>query len=67
MNKQVTGLRRLLYLVSPNETSFEKLEEVPQYVEEVKLFLCVCVKAGHSVSSIMMLKKFKLTKLHKYD
>ncbi|PVD35948.1 hypothetical protein C0Q70_02917 [Pomacea canaliculata] len=34
MNKQVTGLRRLLYLVSPNETSFEKLEEVPQYVEE---------------------------------
>ncbi|XP_071154750.1 alkylglycerol monooxygenase-like isoform X1 [Mytilus edulis] len=27
-------LRRLFYFVSPNETSFEKLEEVPKYVDE---------------------------------
>lgn len=31
----VTGLRRMFILVSPNETSFEKLEDVPNYVDEV--------------------------------
>ena len=34
-NKHVTGVRRLFYLVSPNETSFGNLEESPQYVDEV--------------------------------
>ena len=31
----VTGFRRLFYAVSPNETSFETMEEVPEYVVEV--------------------------------
>lgn len=31
----LTRLRRLFYLVTPNETTFEKLEDVPSYVDEV--------------------------------
>ena len=34
-SKPVAGLRRVFYLVSPNETSFEKPEDVPNYVDEV--------------------------------
>ena len=34
-NPVVTGIRRLFILVSPNETSFEKIEHVPDYVDEV--------------------------------
>lgn len=30
----VSGLRRMFLLVTPNETSFETLEQVPQYVDE---------------------------------
>lgn len=33
-SKPVAGLRRVFYLVSPNETSFEKPEDVPKYVDE---------------------------------
>ena len=29
------GIRRIFYLVSPNETSFEKPEDVPDYMDEV--------------------------------
>ena len=29
------GVRRLFYVVTPNETSFEKLEDVPDYLNEV--------------------------------
>lgn len=32
------GIRRLLYIVSPNETSFEKVEEVPDYLNEALPF-----------------------------
>ncbi len=31
-------LRSCLYLVTPNETSFEKLEEVPDYIHGVCFF-----------------------------
>jgi hypothetical protein len=34
-SKPVAGLRRVFYLVFPNETSFEKPEDVPNYVDEV--------------------------------
>ena len=34
----ITGLRRLLYIISPNESSFATLEEVPEYVPEVNTF-----------------------------
>ncbi len=30
-----TAARHILYLASPNETSFAKLEDVPKYYEEV--------------------------------
>ena len=30
------GVRRLFYAVTPNETSFEKLEDVPDYLNEVR-------------------------------
>ncbi|KAK3106255.1 hypothetical protein FSP39_016156 [Pinctada imbricata] len=33
-SKVFPGLRRLVYLVSPNETSFETVEDVPKYVDE---------------------------------
>ena len=31
----ITGLRRFLYLVSPNESSFQTEAEVPRYLNEV--------------------------------
>ena len=31
-------LQRLFYIVSPNESSFKTLDEVPDYVNEVSLF-----------------------------
>ncbi|XP_045209871.2 alkylglycerol monooxygenase-like isoform X2 [Mercenaria mercenaria] len=40
----VTGLRRMFILVSPNETSFEKLEDVPNYVDEaVPYFIALII------------------------
>lgn len=34
MTKFVDGVRRLFYVVSPNETSFETVEEVPYYIAQ---------------------------------
>ena len=31
----LTGLRRFFYAVTPNETSFATVEEVPNYIQEV--------------------------------
>lgn len=33
----VTGMRRMFYIVSPNETSFKTADEVPKYINEVCL------------------------------
>ena len=30
-----TGIRSLFFMLTPNESSFEKVEDVPQYVEQV--------------------------------
>lgn len=38
--KVFTGLRRLFYAVSPSETSFPTVDEVPKYVDEVS---CVII------------------------
>lgn len=35
----LTRLRRLFYAVTPNETSFPTVEEVPKYVDEVSRLL----------------------------
>lgn len=29
------GLRAMFFMLTPNESSFEKVEEVPQYVQQV--------------------------------
>jgi len=31
----VTGMRRMVYAVTPNETSFHSVEDVPSYINEV--------------------------------
>ena len=38
----LTGMRRLFYVISPAETSHGKLEEVPDYVNEVNRPSCYC-------------------------
>lgn len=40
LTKVFTGLRRLFYAVSPSETSFPTVDEVPKYVDEVS---CVII------------------------
>ncbi|XP_060564635.1 alkylglycerol monooxygenase-like [Ruditapes philippinarum] len=40
----ITGLRRMFILVTPNETSFEKIEDVPNYVDEaVPYFIALII------------------------
>ncbi|KAK8760816.1 hypothetical protein V5799_027918 [Amblyomma americanum] len=44
VRETVKGFGRLIYIVSPNETSFEKLEEVPDYISQaVPLFAAFLV------------------------
>lgn len=31
-----TGIRRMFYILSPNETAFRTPEDVPQYINEVR-------------------------------
>lgn len=30
-----TGVRAMFYMLTPNESSFQKVEDVPQYVQQV--------------------------------
>ncbi|XP_071511297.1 alkylglycerol monooxygenase-like [Diadema antillarum] len=39
----LTGTRRLFYAVTPNETSFQTLEEVPPYIVEASPFFVISV------------------------
>jgi hypothetical protein len=32
------GVRMMFYMMKPNETSFQTLEEVPDYVKKVRLY-----------------------------
>eukprot|EP00057_Strongylocentrotus_purpuratus_P031413 XP_784522.1 PREDICTED: alkylglycerol monooxygenase [Strongylocentrotus purpuratus] len=38
-----TGVRRMFYAVTPNETSFETLDEVPKYIVEAAPFFMISV------------------------
>lgn len=40
------GSRRFLYAVTPKETSFEKLGDVPDYLNEVSYFNYLSMHAG---------------------
>lgn len=42
-NKHVAAFRRLFYLVSPNETSFETIAEVPEYVNQAAPYFFICI------------------------
>eukprot|EP00057_Strongylocentrotus_purpuratus_P009087 XP_011663561.1 PREDICTED: alkylglycerol monooxygenase-like [Strongylocentrotus purpuratus] len=39
----VTGVRRMFYAVTPNETSFQTLDEVPEYIIEAASFFIISV------------------------
>lgn len=42
-----TGLRSLFFMLTPNESSYQKLEDVPQYVQQVgthRFVVCVEVQ-----------------------
>lgn len=48
--------RKLFYLVTPNETTFEKLEDVPDYIDQVCYYIravwfSVTFKISHAVSN----------------
>lgn len=42
-NTFVTKFRHLFYLVSPNETSFETVQEVPEYVVQAAPYFLICL------------------------
>lgn len=35
LNSVSTGVRAMFLMITPNESSFEKVEDVPQYVQQV--------------------------------
>ncbi|XP_077993855.1 alkylglycerol monooxygenase-like [Glandiceps talaboti] len=39
----LTGFRRLFYMITPNESSFATMEEVPEYMVEVSPFFLVAI------------------------
>ncbi|KAK3089990.1 hypothetical protein FSP39_008264 [Pinctada imbricata] len=55
-----TGLRRLFYAVSVNETAFKDVEEVPKYIDESSPFFFVCIFLEIFVSLIKQDKKLRL-------
>ncbi|CAH1251063.1 AGMO [Branchiostoma lanceolatum] len=48
----LTGLRRIFYLVTPNETSFQTLEEVPKYVAQASPFFIGLILLELMVASL---------------
>ncbi|KAK7480947.1 hypothetical protein BaRGS_00027762, partial [Batillaria attramentaria] len=56
-NKHVTGFRRLFYLVSPNETSFETLDEIPEYVNEAAPYFLISL----ALEQLILLAKGRQT------
>ncbi|XP_078686786.1 alkylglycerol monooxygenase-like [Branchiostoma floridae x Branchiostoma belcheri] len=48
----LTGFRRLFYLVTPNETTFQTREEVPQYIEQATPFFIMMILVEYAVTSL---------------
>ncbi|XP_066272097.1 alkylglycerol monooxygenase-like [Branchiostoma lanceolatum] len=48
----LTGFRRLFYLVTPNETTFQTREEVPEYIEQATPFFIVMILVEYVVATL---------------
>lgn len=48
----VTGYRRLLYFVTPNETSFNDVKDVPKYIDESFIFFLSLILLEYLVASL---------------
>lgn len=56
----VTGMRRMFYFVSPNETSFKTVEEVPPYINEATPFFWVFMVIEFIISVLKQDKKYRM-------
>ncbi|XP_060607517.1 alkylglycerol monooxygenase-like [Ruditapes philippinarum] len=56
----VTGMRRLFYVVSPNETTFRTPEEVPKYINEATPFFFVFMAIETVISILKQDKKVRM-------
>lgn len=54
------GIRRLFYLVSPNETSFEKTEDIPDYLNEAVPFFQGAILLEYIICLIQGIPTFRL-------
>ena len=66
-NKHVTGFRRFFYVVSPNETTFDNLEEIPQYVDDVSWTDAINYWARVEIKAILSLTVYLTDSRHKMD
>ncbi|XP_078620676.1 alkylglycerol monooxygenase-like [Branchiostoma floridae x Branchiostoma japonicum] len=48
----LTGLRRLFYLVTPNETTFQTRDEVPEYIEQATPFFIMMILVEFVVTTL---------------
>ncbi|PIK60670.1 putative alkylglycerol monooxygenase [Apostichopus japonicus] len=46
----VTGYRRMFYIVSPNETSFKFVEDVPKYIDEASVYFLTLIALEYLVA-----------------
>ncbi|XP_052254865.1 alkylglycerol monooxygenase-like isoform X2 [Dreissena polymorpha] len=56
----VTGMRRMVYAVTPNETYFERFEDVPHYINEATPFFWVCMIIEILISVAKQDRKYRL-------
>lgn len=66
-NKHVTGFRRFFYLVTPNETTFDNLEEIPQYVDDVSWKDAINCKAWVEIKATFVFTVYLVDSRHKMD
>ena len=66
-DKHVTGFRRFFYLVSPNETTFDNLDEIPQYVDDVSWMDAINYWARVEIKAILNLTVYLAGSRNKMD
>ncbi|XP_052803718.1 alkylglycerol monooxygenase-like [Mya arenaria] len=57
----VTGMRRMVYAVTPNETSFKAVEEAPHYINEATPFFWVCMVIELAISVAKQDRKYRMS------
>ncbi|CAH1775783.1 unnamed protein product, partial [Owenia fusiformis] len=55
-----TGFRYLFYAVTPNETTFEHVEDVPNYVEQVTPFFLLSILLEYAICHVTGSRKMRL-------